>query len=91
MGSKSIKDKIEAGATIIDVRTPDEFADGAYAGAKNIPVQALLSRFGEIGPKDKPVIVYCASGSRSAAAMAILKQKGYTDVLNAGGLEDMPS
>jgi phage shock protein E len=91
MAGKSIKDMIAAGAAVIDVRTPDEFADGAYPGAKNIPLQALPSRFGEIGPKDKPVVLYCASGSRSSAAMAFLKQNGYTEVVNAGGLDDMPS
>lgn len=82
--------KIQAGAAIIDVRSPDEFADGAYPGARNIPVNALPNRFSEVGPKDKPVVVYCASGGRSAVAQQILKANGFTDVTNAGGLEDMP-
>jgi phage shock protein E len=90
MAANTIKEKILAGATIIDVRTPDEYADGFYKGAKNIPVNKLENRLGEIGPKDKPVIVYCASGSRSAMAQSILKSRGFTDVLNAGGLDDMP-
>lgn len=86
-----IKDKILAGASVIDVRTPDEYEDGHYPGAKNIPVNLLPTRLDEIGPKDKPIIVYCASGSRSAVAQAMLKAKGFTDVTNAGGLEDMPA
>lgn len=82
--------KIQAGAAVIDVRSPDEFADGAYPGARNIPVNALPHRIADVGPKDKPVVVYCASGGRSAVAQQILKANGFTDVTNAGGLEDMP-
>lgn len=91
MASNSIKEKIAAGATIVDVRTVDEYQDGFYKGAINIPVNALEKRMGEIGDKKKPVIVYCASGSRSAVAMSILKSRGFTDVMNAGGLDDMPN
>lgn len=90
MAANSIKEKILSGAAVIDVRTPDEFEDGHYEGAKNIPVNVLEKRLDEIGPKDKPVIVYCASGSRSAKAQSILKSRGFTDVMNAGGLGDMP-
>jgi phage shock protein E len=82
--------KIQSGAAVIDVRSPDEFADGAYPGARNIPVNSLPNRVAEVGPKDKPVVVYCASGSRSAVAQQILKANGFIDVTNAGGLEDMP-
>ncbi|MCK7479635.1 MAG: rhodanese-like domain-containing protein [Candidatus Moduliflexus flocculans] len=41
-------------------------------------------------PKDRSVIVYCASGARSAYAARILKASGYADVVNAGGLDDLP-
>lgn len=85
-----ILSKIQAGAAIIDVRSPDEFADGAYPGARNIPVSVLVNRLADVGPKDKPVVVYCASGGRSAVAQQILKANGFADVTNAGGLEDMP-
>ncbi|MFT3916602.1 MAG: rhodanese-like domain-containing protein [Anaeromyxobacteraceae bacterium] len=85
----AIKDKINAGAVIVDVRTPEEFADGAYPNAVNIPVQDLGSRAGEI-PKDRPVVLYCASGARSAFAARMLKANGWTDVVNGGGLSDMP-
>ena len=89
MPASTVKEKIAAGATIVDVRTPGEFRDGAYPGAVNIPVQDLDRQMGEI-PKDKPVVLYCASGARSAAAARALKQAGYPDVVNAGGLGDMP-
>ena len=90
MAGSNIKQLIEAGARIIDVRNPDEFADRSYPGAINIPLNALPARLGELGPKEGPVVLYCASGARSASAARFLKQAGYTAVVNAGGLEDMP-
>lgn len=84
-----VKQKLESGATIVDVRTPDEFRVGAYPGAKNIPLADLARRLSEI-PRDKPVVLYCASGARSSAAAHAMKQAGYVDVINAGGLADMP-
>ncbi len=83
-------EKIKNGAAIVDVRTPAEFADEHYKGALNIPVNQLASRMSEIGPKDRPVVLYCASGARSAMAARMLKAAGFSDVTNAGGLEDMP-
>jgi phage shock protein E len=84
-----VKRKIAAGATVVDVRSPGEFAGGAYPGARNIPVQELGRRLAEI-PKDRPVVLYCASGARSGAAAATLRRAGYADVVNAGGLAQMP-
>jgi phage shock protein E len=89
MPQNVVLSKIEAGAKIVDVRTPDEYRGGAYPGAVNIPLQALAGRLGEI-PKDRPVVVYCASGARSGSAAGLLARAGY-DVVNAGGLRDMPS
>jgi rhodanese-related sulfurtransferase len=84
-----VLEKIKNGAKILDVRTPDEFREGAYPNAVNIPVNELASRLAEV-PKDKPVVLYCASGARSSLGARLLKQAGYADVLNAGGLWDMP-
>jgi phage shock protein E len=89
VASNIVKQKLESGAIIIDVRTPDEFRDGAYPKAMNIPLSDLGRRMAEI-PKDKPVILYCASGARSSSAARAMKQAGYADVINAGGLADMP-
>jgi len=85
-----ISQKIQSGAAIIDVRTPEEYREGAYPGARNIPLNVLPAKLAEVGPKDKPVVVYCASGGRSAAARGVLLSSGFTDVTNAGGLADMP-
>jgi phage shock protein E len=90
MAGNTIRDKIKAGARVIDVRTPAEFADGAYPGAVNIPVSVLPARMNELEPKDKPIILYCASGARSGQGARLLKQAGFKDVTNAGGLGDMP-
>ncbi len=88
--SKVVREKIESGATVIDVRTGSEYSSGAYPGARNIPLDKLSDRIGKLGAKDQSVIVYCASGSRSAQAAKILKAAGFTDVTNAGALHSMP-
>ena len=84
-----VQEKIDSGAFILDVRTLEEFEDEHFPNAVCIPVNELPGRLGEI-PRDRSVIVYCASGSRSAFAARILKSAGYPDVINAGGLYDLP-
>lgn len=86
----SLLDKIKAGAKVVDVRSTDEYADEHYPNAVNIPVDQVQARLGDFGPASTPIVVYCASGARSAFAARILKSSGYTDVTNAGGLYDMP-
>ena len=86
----NVKDMIQAGARIIDVRSADEFRDGAYPGAENIPVHLITARLPDLGPKSQSIVVYCASGARSAMAARLLKEAGYDQVLNAGGLADLP-
>jgi phage shock protein E len=85
-----VSEKIRSGARIIDVRTPQEFSGPSYPKAKNIPLDLLASRMAEL-PKDKPIVLYCASGTRSAQAARTLKRAGFSDVVSAGGLSDMPS
>ncbi|WP_319558961.1 FAD-dependent oxidoreductase [Marispirochaeta sp.] len=77
------------GLLVIDVRTPEEFAYGAYPDSVNIPLDELGYRAEEISDKDREVIVYCASGARSAYAARMLTQMGFSDVKNGGGLMDM--
>jgi len=86
----TVREKIAKGARIIDVRTPAEFRDGSYPGAINIPLVALLARMNELEPRDAPIVLFCASGARSAQGARLLRQAGFTDVINAGGLDDMP-
>ncbi|HUN65484.1 MAG TPA: rhodanese-like domain-containing protein [Bacteroidota bacterium] len=83
-------EKIRSGARIYDVRTPEEFYEEAYPGAVNIPVDQVVSRLSEFGDRATSIVLYCASGARSAFAARLLRNAGYRDVINAGGLSDMP-
>jgi rhodanese-related sulfurtransferase len=68
---------VAAGAALIDVRTPDEYAAGALEGAVNVPLDELAGRLDELD-RSVPVVVYCRSGSRSSQAAAILCDAGFT-------------
>lgn len=76
---------------IVDVRTSEEFRSGAYPDAVNIPLDELMSKYEELlgNNLDRDIIVYCASGARSAYAQRMLMQMGYTNVKNGGGLMHM--
>ncbi len=67
---------VEDGATLLDVRTGEEYGDEHLPGAVNIPVDDLAARLGEV-PQQHPVVVYCRSGNRSARAARTLIDKGY--------------
>lgn len=71
------------GATFVDVRSAGEFASGNAPGTINIPLQELGSRLGEI-PRSAPVVLCCASGTRSGMAKLLLKKNGYLNVYNIG-------
>ena len=71
------------GAIMLDVRSIEEFASGNAPGSINIPLGDLGSRMSEL-PKNVPIIVACASGMRSGAALMMLKKNGYDDVRNIG-------
>ena len=74
------------GVTILDVREPDEYAEGALVGALHIPRGHLEAQIeGRILDKESPVIVYCAGGVRSAFAAKTLAELGYTNVLSMAG------
>jgi rhodanese-related sulfurtransferase len=74
-------------ALVLDVRANGEFSGGRIPKSKNIPLAEIDKRLDEITKfKDKPVIVACATSSRSGSAARLLKQRGFTDVyLLAGG------
>ena len=71
-------------AQLIDVREPNEFAGGHILGARNIPLTQLKTRLKEVRP-DKPVYLYCQSGSRSGRADLLLYKKGYKDLNHLQG------
>jgi NADPH-dependent 2,4-dienoyl-CoA reductase/sulfur reductase-like enzyme/rhodanese-related sulfurtransferase len=77
---------------VVDVRTPDEFLEGAYPDAINIPLDELMERLDDLGNNSaREIIVYCASGARSAYAQRLLMQVGYSNVKNGGGIAAMMS
>ena len=71
------------GAVLVDVRSAGEFAAANAPGTVNIPLGELGSRLAEI-PHHAPVVVCCASGTRSGMAKLLLKKNGYAEVHNVG-------
>lgn len=71
---------------IVDVREPDEFAQERIAGVALVPLSQFVGRLEEL-PKDRPLLMICAAGSRSMSATMYLLQAGWPDVRNiAGGM-----
>ena len=76
---------------ILDVRSKEEFDSGHIEGVYLIPVSELENRLAEL-PQDKPIIVYCGSGSRSANAANILLEKSFKEIFNmTGGITEWQS
>ena len=76
-------------AKFVDVRSREEFADGHFPGATNIPLPEIISNADELKTLNGPVVLYCRSGARSMNAYLLLKQLGLENVHNAGGLYDL--
>jgi phage shock protein E len=82
---------IEAGErTVIDVRTPAEYAQSHVVGAINMDVDGagFSDRVAELDA-DEPLLLYCRSGRRSAIAAAQMEEAGIKDIADAGGLADL--
>ncbi|MCO6490727.1 MAG: rhodanese-like domain-containing protein [Phaeodactylibacter sp.] len=80
-----VKSLIANGAKLVDVRTPQEFAEGCAEGAINIPLQDLQRQLPKMKSWGVPVVAYCRSGNRSGIAEQILKANG-VEAYNAGSL-----
>jgi phage shock protein E len=74
---------IAQGAVVVDVRSRAEFQQGSRPGSLNIPLNEVASRLSELD-KNVPVILCCASGSRSGLAKVIFLKNGFANVVNAG-------
>jgi phage shock protein E len=85
---KTMKNILES-ATMLDVRTPDEYSGSHYPNAINIPLNEVPQRIHEIKQLKQPIVAYCRSGNRSEMAVSILKQSGLTNVYNGGGLHEL--
>lgn len=81
-----VEEFIKQNAFFLDVRTPEEFAEGSIFGSKNIEVDELRTRISEINvPKDTPIVVNCFVGLRAYLAIMILKSYGFTNLYNLSG------
>lgn len=75
-------------AVLLDVRTQEEYEEKHIEGSINIPIQ-FLDRIGvEVQDRSTPLYVYCHSGRRSARAATELRQMGYSDVTDIGGMTE---
>ena len=86
---EELKNKIQQGAVLIDVRSNQEYREGHLQGAINIPEFEITSKIQrEIPKKNQLIVVYCQYGGRSQKAMKTMKDIGYTNVFNLyGGIE----
>ena len=71
---------------LIDVRSPQEFADGHIPGAVNMPHDNINDYIADLeGHKDKPIIIYCRSGRRAQLAMKVLQDMDFSEVMHLEG------
>jgi phage shock protein E len=88
-GKNGVKQALEAGAVIVDVRTPHEFDQGKIPGSINIPVDRLSANIDRLKKMDRPIVLCCASGMRASSAKTLLKKAGIRDVHNGGGWQSL--
>jgi rhodanese-related sulfurtransferase len=69
---------------LLDVREPDELRAARVEGAAHLPMSSFAQRYGDL-PRDRQILVICASGNRSAAVTAFLMRNGWNDVHNVAG------
>ncbi len=82
-GKAELKEKIENGALLLDVREVNEYQSGHAKGSVNIPLFLLPTEMNKLDPK-RPIVVVCLSGGRSAQAVSLLKSRGF-EAYNGGG------
>ncbi|MGZ5403702.1 MAG: rhodanese-like domain-containing protein [Nocardioides sp.] len=85
-----VRDRLVAGAIVLDVRTPEEYDAGHVTGAVSADLEggAFDGVVADL-PRDATYVVYCATGRRAAIAVDRMVAAGFSDVVNAGGLDDM--
>ena len=83
-----LKNLIEQGAFLVDVREPGEFSGGSAKGAVNIPLGSVATELNKFKGKEN-IVVFCRSGNRSGQAKIILEQNGFKNVVNGGTWEDV--
>lgn len=88
VSGKSCSDKVSKGALIVDVRSPGEFNTGHVKGSINVPIDTIHAQVNKLLKKERPLVLCCASGMRSARATRILKTHGL-DACNGGSWKSL--
>lgn len=88
-GAPAVVQAMAAGAQLVDVRTPAEFLADPVPAARNIPLEQLAARRLELDPR-LPVVLFCASGWRSAQAARVLTAAGFGRVVDGGARDELP-
>ena len=87
---ETIADAIAAGATVIDVRTAEEMAEGMLTGAVPILYTEIVAGVEALNiPADTTLVLYCRSGRRSGVATSALQAAGYRNAINGGGYTEL--
>jgi phage shock protein E len=84
--TKDLKNIIEQGAFLVDVRSPLEFTQSHVKGSVNIPLDKIPEKLDQFEDR-KTIIVFCLSGGRSTQAKLLLEKYGFTNVINGGTWE----
>ena len=85
-----ISQEVQSGiATLLDVRTPEEYNTSHFANATLFPLQTIESGTLPNFAKDSKIYLYCRSGNRSAQATTLLQKAGFTNITDLGGLSDV--
>lgn len=83
-----INDELNDGALLVDVRTPEEFAEGHARKAINLPYDQIVTGIYPTEDKDTKIYVYCRSGKRAGIALDALKDAGYTKTASVTSLDN---
>ena len=86
--NENLSKLVNEGAFLVDVRTPEEFAEGNVKESINIPLDQVAVNLDKFKGKEN-IVVFCRSGNRSGQAKNILEQNGFTNVTNGGTWQDI--
>jgi phage shock protein E len=85
---EEIRELVEQGGQLIDVRSSQEFTRGALKKAVNIPLESIPHHTESID-REKPVMLYCVSGMRANVVKQFLESMGFNQVYNLGGIRQL--
>jgi len=85
----AIESDVASGTPLIDTRTPEEFNESHIQNALNLPLDNIKAGAEPNAEKTEKIYLYCRSGNRSAEAKKLLEQKGYTNIVDLGGINEV--